>query len=97
MNDYDFIQTKILQSCPHRSGHGRGGSALELEAEPSIPADDQEVELGASMCSPEEAFLRSRAVSARRWSVRSIMGRMDRIGLVGRKLPSRAPIPKHPS
>lgn len=58
MNDHEFIQTKILQGRPHRPGHGRSCGALELEAESTVAANDEEIEFGAGVCGPEETLFR---------------------------------------
>ncbi len=63
MDDHDFVQAKILEGCPHRSGHAGGCGALEFEAKPTVAPNDQEVEFGAGVCGPEETFFRSGAES----------------------------------
>ncbi|WP_337288949.1 hypothetical protein [Candidatus Methylomirabilis sp.] len=57
MNNDDAIKMKIAQGGPRGWGHGRGCGALELEAEPTVAAYDQEIEFGTAVCGPEKNSL----------------------------------------
>jgi len=59
MDDYDSLQVKIVEGYSHRWGHTRGCGAFEFKAEPTVPSNDQEIEFGTGVCSPEETLFRS--------------------------------------
>ena len=56
MNHIEPVEMQIGQGDAHGARHlGRDG-VLDLEAEPLGAPDDQQVELGSLVCSPEETL-----------------------------------------
>ena len=59
MDDVEPVEAEILDGNAHELGDAGRHGVLELEAEAPATPDDEQVELGALMRSPEEAFARA--------------------------------------
>jgi hypothetical protein len=54
VNNVQLIESQVLQGSVHRFGGSRSGRAFELEAAALVTADDQQVQLCATLGTPEK-------------------------------------------
>ena len=79
--DVEPVEAEIAPSQVHRTGHPGSGGTLELEAQAALASYHQEVELGATVGSPEEALFAPRPQPIDHFGEREAFPRGAQLGM----------------